>query len=236
VVSTHDAQELAASTCRSLADAILSERDAFRAELTDVDQAIAAAIAPERRPVLLVDIADNIGGGTPGDGTVLLDGLLRTGARDAIVIIADPESVNRCCSAGVGATVKLTVGGKVDGLHGRPVDVEGKVRRLCDGVFLNIGQMRDGIVDDQGLTAVVACGGVTLVLTSKKMMPWNLEQLRSCGIEPTRAGSIVLKSAVAYRAAYLPIAAEVITVDTPGLTSPNLSRFTYRNLPPELRP
>ncbi|MBE7469920.1 MAG: hypothetical protein DPW09_11635 [Anaerolineae bacterium] len=34
----------------------------------------------------------------------------------------------------------------------------------------------------------------------------------------------------AYRAAYLPIAAGVIEMDTPGLCSANLGRFPYRHL------
>ncbi len=235
VVATTDGDEdSAASICRGMADAILARRADFHAELTSVDEAATAAAAADAGPVILVDIGDNIGGGTPGDGTMLLDALLRAGARDAVVTIADPESVERCRAAGVRSHVALQVGGKTDRLHGEPAAVEGTVRRLCDGVYRNIGQMRDGIVDDQGLTAVVDCGGVTLMLTSLRMVPWNLEQLRSCGIEPTRARSIVLKAAVAYRAAYVPIAARVITVDTPGLTSPNLSRFTYKHLPPPL--
>ena len=39
--------------------------------------AVAEAIAHPEGPVILVDVGDNIGGGTPGDGTVLLAELLR---------------------------------------------------------------------------------------------------------------------------------------------------------------
>ena len=39
-------------------------------------EAVAEAIAFPRGPVMLVDVGDNIGGGTPGDGTVLLAELL----------------------------------------------------------------------------------------------------------------------------------------------------------------
>jgi len=54
--------------------------------------------------------------------------------------------------------------------------------------------------------------------------------LRHIGIIPEAQRMIVVKSAVAYRAAYLPIAAAVIEMDTAGLCSANLARFPYRHL------
>ncbi len=41
-----------------------------------------------------------------------------------------------CAAAGVGADVALTVGGKVDRLHGDPVAVTGRVRVLHDGTYV----------------------------------------------------------------------------------------------------
>ena len=64
-----------------------------------------------------------MGGGAPGDGTVLLAELLRQGATDTVVMIADPEAVGVCLRAGVRETVTLAVGGKVDRLHGAPQDI-----------------------------------------------------------------------------------------------------------------
>ncbi len=39
-----------------------------------------------------------------------------------------------------------------------------------------------------------------------------------------------MKAAVAYKAAYAPIAGTIIEVDTPGLTDSNTARFTYRKI------
>ena len=41
---------------------------------------------------------------------------------------------------------------------------------------------------------------------------------------------LVVKAAVAYKAAYESIAGMIIEVDTPGLTALNPARFTYRNI------
>ena len=73
-------------------------------------------------------------------------------------------------------------------------------------------------------------------MSSRKLTMWNLQQLRHAGLEPTEARIIVVKSAIAYRAAYLPIAKQVIEVDTPGLCSPNIKRYHYKRAPRPLFP
>ena len=66
-------------------------------------EAVAEAIAFPEGPVMLVDVGDNIGGGTPGDGTVLLAELLAQDAQEATVVIADAEAAKAAFAAGVGA-------------------------------------------------------------------------------------------------------------------------------------
>jgi microcystin degradation protein MlrC len=58
-------------------------------------------------------------------------------------------------------------------------------------------------------------------------MPFSLGQLTSCGIVPQYQKILVVKAAIAYRAAYEPIAGRIIEVDTPGLTAVNPAHFTY---------
>ncbi|MCC6313406.1 MAG: M81 family metallopeptidase [Thermomicrobiales bacterium] len=193
-------------------------------------EAVAEAIAYPTGPVMLVDVGDNIGGGTTGDGTALLAELIAQDARDAVVVIADPESAEAAIAVGVGAMVDLSVGGKVDQRHGEPVAVRGVVRRITDGRWIHEGPENAGAPADMGPTAVVAVGGVDIVLTSCKSMPGDLAQLRSVGIEPAERQIIVVKSAVRWRGGYGPIAKHAIDVDTPGLGSVDLSRFEFRRL------
>ena len=112
--------------------------------------------------------------------------LLAQKAQGALVLLCDPQAVSAAVQAGVRQRVRVTVGAKVDTFHGAPVVIEGVVRTVGDGIFRNIGPMRDGVIDDQGRTAVVDTGGVLVVLTERRMPMWNLQQLRSIGIEPTR--------------------------------------------------
>ena len=46
-------------------------------------------------------------------------------------------------------------------------------------------------------------------------------QLIGCGVYPQRQKMIVVKAAIAYRAAYEPVAGRIIEVDTPGTTALN---------------
>ncbi|HTE18925.1 MAG TPA: M81 family metallopeptidase [Armatimonadota bacterium] len=238
VVLTDGDGALAAEVAEELSEAAWARREAFTAELPEPAEAVRMALEYRENdgPVVLADIADNVGGGSPGDGTTLLAELLRQNAQGALVLLADPESVAKCVEAGVRQPVELTVGGKVDRQHGEPVQVSGRVRVLTDGVFRNRGPMRDGLVDDMGRTAVVDVDGLTLVLTERKQPMWNLQQLRSLGLEPRDQRIIVCKGAIAHRAAYEPIAGKMIEVETAGSCAGDVRKFEYHNIRRPLYP
>ncbi len=222
------------SAARRLADELATLAWSLRHDMivhnTPSAEAVAEAIAFPRGPVMLVDVGDNIGGGTPGDGTVLLAVLLAQDAREATIFIADAAAVEPAFAAGVGAEVRLTVGGKTDRLHGDPVAVTGRVRLLYDGQWIHEGPENAGVPVDMGPTAVLRCDGVNLVLTTHKSMPGDQQQLKSAGIDPLRQKIIVVKAAVRWRGGFEPIAEHAIYADTPGLGSVDLRRFPYRNI------
>lgn len=220
----------AADAARRVAALAWARRSEFALRNLSVAEAVERAARAPRGPVMMVDVGDNIGGGGPGDGTILLRALLDRGLSGAVVTIADPEAVARAASAGVGGAITTLVGGKVDRRHGAPVAITGTVRRITDGRYVNKGSYMTGAVVEMGRTAVVETDGVELVLTERKASPFDLEQLRSVGIEPTDRRLIVLKAAIAWRAAFEPIAAEILEVDTPGVTGTDLSAFTFARL------
>jgi microcystin degradation protein MlrC len=146
-----------------------------------------------------------------------------------IVVLHDPDSVAACVETGVGGTVSLSVGGKVD-RNAPPLPIAGRVAVLHDGRYVEDLPRHGGIrLNDQGPTAVVeVAGGNTVVLNSLRHPPLSLGQLTSLGLDPSKARVIVVKAAIAYKAAYAPIAGTIIAVDSPGLTASNPARFTYR--------
>jgi microcystin degradation protein MlrC len=177
-----------------------------------------------------MDVGDNVGGGSAADSTVLLREALRLGIGDMMIVLKDPESVQMCTQVGVGAEVSLNVGGKTDEMHGQPVPIQGRVRALTDGHFVEDHPVHGGgRFFNQGLTAVVETAQEhTLVLTSLPMAPVSLEQVRSAGVKPERFKILVAKGVVAPRGAYQPIAARILLVNTPGATAADLSQFDYK--------
>ena len=231
VVVTDNDPQLAQSEADRLSDMLWDARGQLTLDLPDAAQAVEQAIQSESHPVILVEMGDNIGGGSPGDGTFILAELVRQKASGYVVVVYDPEAVQTCVQAGVGASVSLQVGGKADNLHGDPVSIQGNVRLIHDGQYIETQPRHGGQrYHDQGLTTVVAVGDSLVALTSRRQTPFSLQQLISLGITPTDMRMIVVKAAVAYRAAYEPIAGQIIEVDTPGLTAVNPLHFEYHNV------
>jgi microcystin degradation protein MlrC len=235
IVTTNGDAELARRYAGELANILVEHRKSALPQFLAPEAAVARALELPGGPIILVDSADNIGGGTPGDGTDALRAMLAAGVVEGAVVLADREAVAACWAAGAGAQVTLRVGGKADGWHGEPVVVTGVVRNLSEGTFEcelpdNHFASFYGNTIRMGRTAWLRAGGVNIVLTERKTPPFDLAQLRGVGVIPERQKMIAVKSAVAYRAAYLPIAASVIEMDTAGLCSSNLARFPYRRL------
>jgi len=224
--------DLARQEAARLALRLWKCRERLGVDLPDAAHAVARAIASERPPVVIVEMGDNIGGGSPADSTAILSELIRQQAHGAVSVIYDPEAAQACAQAGIGADVSLEVGGKTDDLHGEPVAIQGRVRTLSDGRFDEPEPRHGGATHwDQGLTAVVEVAGDTLVvLNSERTAPMSLHQLTSLGIRPERRRILVVKAAIAFRAAYEPIAGEIIEADTPGVTAVNPHRFEYHRV------
>jgi microcystin degradation protein MlrC len=240
LVTADGDQALADTVADEIASLAWARRHEFVIRCTSVDEALEIAASASTlptasdnasRPVVLADTADNPGAGAPCDGTILLRGLLERGVQDtALGAIWDPQAVEVCRIAGVGANVELLLGGKTDHLHGPPLAVSGRVRLLSDGRFFNHGPMNTGAETRMGPTAVLVAGGVEIVIISNRVQALDTGLFVSQGIDPRRKRVLVLKSSVHYRGAFEPLASRVVEVDTPGLSNSDLSRYPYQHL------
>src|SRR5262245_55292389 len=239
VIAVADAnRDLAHTVAEELADRVWAMRHDLYVTCATPADAVHRAIEADRGPVVLVDLGDNVGGGSAGDGTVLLAELLVQRAEGAVVTLFAPAAVAECLRLGMGERFDGPVGGQVDRFHGDPVQVSGIVAGLLDGKWVETEARHGGERHkDQGPTAVVQlAGGNTLVLNSLQTPPFSLGQLTTVGVDPAKAKVIVVKAAVAYKAAYAPVAAEIIEVDTPGVTAVNPTRLKYHRIPRPMFP
>jgi len=230
VVTTDNNLELAQTLADELGEMMFSHRRDFFVDLPDPAEAVSSAARSENPPVAIADSGDNIGAGTPGDGTMLLSEIIKQRIDSASVQLCDPEAASTAAKAGIGSTITLAVGGKSDPVYGPPVEITGTVRTLTDGVYLNRewGGYQAGVVDNMGLSARIDCGGITIVVTSLPVCPNNIMHANSIGVYPEDYRMTVCKGGLAFREAYKPPRANsYIQSDTPGYSSPNLRNFTF---------
>ncbi|MBC8223312.1 M81 family metallopeptidase [Candidatus Bathyarchaeota archaeon] len=231
IVTTNDDQALADRLADELQDLAWGMRRDFLVKPVPVRDALRRVKKATGGPYILADIGDNPGGGAPEDGTVVLRAILEEGLEGGVLAVMwDPEAVEKASTSGIGTQVTVELGGKTDDLHGKPLEVTGTVKTVTDGKWIVKGPMGTGSESDMGETVVLLVGGNEVIVTSKRLQPMDLELYRSLGIEPTERRFIVVKSSVHYRAAHMPIAVEVIELDTPGLTSPRLAGFGFKKL------
>ncbi|MCW3475536.1 M81 family metallopeptidase [Limobrevibacterium gyesilva] len=186
-------------------------------------------------PVLLVEPADNIGGGSPGDCTDVLRAMLRHDVQGGGVILADAPAAAALQEIPIGGTVRLAFGGRGSRLDPGPVELDVTLLSRSDGRFMLEDRhshlaASQGVHIDMGPCAVVRHRGITILLTTRKTPPWDLGQWRSQGIEPTALAVINIKAAVAHRRAYDPIAAASYTVRTRGPCTSDPRALPYARL------
>jgi len=200
-----------------------------------VDEVLSRIGPAPNGPVLLVEPADNIGGGAPGDGTGVLRALLAHRVARGLLAINDPEAVSRLGAVAGGGVARLAIGGRGWRLDAGPVELELTLVLRSNGSFeledvhSHLASM-SGTHIEMGPCAVVRHAGLTILLTSRKTPPFDLGQYRSQGIEPRDFGIIGVKAAVAHRQAYDPIAAASYFVQTPGPCSSDLASFPYQRV------
>jgi len=215
----------------SLVDAIWESRRNLTIETVSVEAAMARAVAHGvgNGPLVLADFADNPGGGGYGDATKLLRGMIDAGLDNAaFATVYDPVTVRTCIEQGLGAHVVVAIGGRIDPRYGEPVPVTGHVVAVTDGKFRLKGPMMAGFPIDMGPTVVLRVGGVDIIITSGRFQVYDLMVFEHARVDPAAKSVVAVKSAHHFRAAYGPIASDVILVDAGGLTSRN-----YRDLPYE---
>lgn len=234
-IATTGSEEVARAALTRLTATAVALRDLGLPEEWDIDAALAEIKGLPGGPYLVVEPADNIGGGAPGDGTSVLRAFLRHGIENCAVAIADPAAVAALSGARPGDIRKLSVGGKGSAVAEGPLAIEARFVSASDGLF-TLEDLNSHLAASQGAefsmgpSAVVVTKGVTILLTSRKTPPFDLAQFRSQGIHPEQLKAIGIKAAVAHRRAYDRIAKGSYTVATLGPCTSRIETLPYKRL------
>ena len=200
---------------KRLARKIWDWRESFAPDVLTlpVREAVREAIDSPESPVFLNDSGDNLTAGAPGDVPAVLKALLEADAQDTVVAaIEDDAATSVCFAAGAGATVDLSVGGKMDTLNGTPLKIQAEVVRVCAPRL-----------------AVVRTGGIQLVLTSGRLPFLTIRAFEQAQIDPTDHRIVVVKHG--YLAPELKaIAGKAVMAISPGCTTLALETLPYKNV------
>ena len=236
--------ELARQAARDVAAHVWTNREKFRLRQPAPEEALRQALESPGGPIVINDTSDNPGGGGPGDGTRLLGPMLamnlpgeverrEPGAYQAAACFAhiwDPEAAAAAQAAGVGATIRLRLGGKYDDRHGAPLAVTALVKCLSDGRFVRQSPMGRGMHVNLGKMARLVIGGMDVLVGSLRGQTLDAEVYLLHGIDVARYKIVALKSSHHFRAGLEPIAKRIINADDDGLSQLDLTRFPYRNV------
>ena len=178
-------------------------------------------------PVVLADTADNPGGGAPGDSTFVLEALLaRKPGPVALGPLYDPMAVGFCFDVGLGARLKLRIGGKTGIASGPPLDLDCEVRHLARDSSQSFGQARAPMGD----VATVRAGEIDIVLTTVRGQAMGTDLFTAHGVELGAKRLIVVKSSQHFHAAFAPIAKAVFYIAGPGAIAFDIPALPYKKV------
>ncbi|MBS1167365.1 MAG: hypothetical protein H6R00_3390 [Proteobacteria bacterium] len=177
-------REAARLAAEAIADSYWRAREAFRfgSVTGPLPEMLDLAEQAQTSPVILADSGDNPTGGGVGDRADVLNALMARNFQGAILAgITDRPATEACLAAGVGADLELSVGGTLDPASPRVV-VRARVLRLDEG----------GAPAER--QAVVAVGGITLVVAARRRPYHNIADFTRLGLDPRTARLVVVKS------------------------------------------
>lgn len=235
VICTTDGDAALAARCADeVAQWIWAHREDFRQTFPSPDEGVLRALKMEGGPIVINEYADNPGGGTPGDGTYLLRALLDAAPPAGTACFAsinDAEVVRLAVAAGVGKTVRVSLGGKQGRFQGAPIEADAYVKSISDGRFVNrAGSMFEGVGFDLGVMCRLIIRGVDVIVASRAEQIYDEVPFALHGIDVTKRHIVALKGANHFRAGFTGVAREIITVDSPGLSTAAVTSFPRNRL------
>jgi microcystin degradation protein MlrC len=224
----------AVALAMELAELVWERRAALVKQAVGADDAVAQALTLAGstcpgRPVILSDSSDNPGGGAPGDATHVLRALLAAESRSALIAaLTDPMAVAQAHDAGPGEVIDVVLGGRMGPLQGEPVTCRATVKAVTDGRWVATTAMGRGAAYDMGPTALLGIGGIDVIVCTEPTQVFDPAVLAIHGVAAAQYEIVALKSSTHFRAGFEGDAAGIVTADSPGVTSLDLTAFPRR--------
>lgn len=213
VITDNDPESGRALAAR-LGKELFDMRDRTRTSHLGVDDALDRALSLEQGPVVLADTLDNPGAGAAGDSTFILRRMLERGIRSAVSgLYWDPIAAQICSDAGVGASLRLRLGGKLGPASGMPLDVVATVKAVREEHFqTSMAGQRTAL----GTSVHIEVDGIDVVLITQRSQTFHPDAFTGLGIDLLSKQIVVVKSMQHFHRGFSPIARDILYVHTEG--------------------
>lgn len=194
----------------------------FGVPVGTADECIQMGLAAPESCVFISDSGDNPTAGGVGDVTHTLGRLIALDVPSAVYAsIPDAAAVDLCHQAGIGAQVSLSVGGKLDTVYSEPLTITGEVLMLKTFPW--------GDTDMPNRQAVVAVGGVKVILTEQRTPFHYMRQFEQLEIDALAHKLVVVK--IGYLVPDLKQAApKALLALSPGAVNQAITELPFKRL------
>lgn len=224
LVSTDGDPATAEREAIRLAGEFWPQRFRMQGKLIPLGRAIAQA-KTMKGPLIFTDAADATSSGATGDSNAIVAALREAGYEGRVLAqIVDPAAAAAAHKAGVGATIKVSLGGYHDKRRYVPMAVEARVKLLSDGQA-RLETMKTPL--DAGPTAVLTFGNFTVVVLSKTISLFDRAMYYANGCNPPDFDLVVVKSPHTEHHMFEAWAQKNFNVDAPGATSADLKSLGH---------
>ena len=210
----------------------LTPAEAFDRALLMLEKTGGKGPSGEPLPVIINESSDNPGSGCPQDGTWLVKEFIRRNMPDTCMAsIYDPETVKQAMEAGVGATIRVRLGGKTHPLHGEPVETEAYVKTISDGRYRSRSPMGLNGQVNVGPLVLLMIGNVYVTVCSKRAQIMDDGHMEVAGLDYRKLRILGVKSAQHFRGFWETRVSGLVACDPPGLQKSDVSVYDLKLLP-----
>ena len=215
----------AAQYAVDLANRFWKHHKKMQVPLTSLEESVRLAAEVDSGTVVMMDAADATSSGASGDSNAIVRELMRQKYPGMVLApVVDPAAVQKAFKAGIGATVRITVGGAFDRARYEPLEIEARVHLLSDGIFRSESF---GWHWNSGNTAVLESDNHTLVVGTRPVSLFDRSWFYAHGQDPKKFDIVVVKSPHCEPHMFADWCAKLINVDAPGATSANLQSLGH---------
>ena len=233
------AEKGAQKAAEDIAHFIWDRRHYFKPNSLSPAQAFDLA-EQETKPgyIIINDMSDNPGGGCPGDGTHLLREMLKRNLPGSIFgFMCDEKAAATVWEHKPGEILNLTLGGNHEKIFGEPIELKNaQVISLSDGNFRHKSPNVFGLPAKLGKTVRVRVGNVDIIIASVRAQTFDDGPFLITGADINDYRYVALKSTQHFRGYFQNKAATIIPCDPPGLSTSDLTAFTYKKIPRPVYP